>query len=673
MHFRNPETMLSVHPLRELTAFPRDDRSSGFDYNCAFNYPTLKQEVTTTSSEDDDSYDELEMYECLGDFRSKACHVSPFESKSQVVSSKTNEAEEINVNARDTELVTQQNFNEDRTETVVKRKVRCSKLTDRKKKQIDTKNMLLQVQNATKSDHLIITRDHETYQVDEMGNALNNIQETTETPSDKADNHMDYKNKACRSQYSEIKSKQIKTKTRSAGIKCSTNKCTKVNESESHHYGSIGKAYMSINQSVTDIKLEDNEKCTALRDDTCENGDIRQTLATSKNRILEFEQFLDQLRFTKVTQSKPEVYQCTVCSKLIKSRHHLKYHSSTHDIENTTKIRTDDRDVYQCDVCSKPFKTKSKIRDHYSIHTGEKPHKCEDCGAFFRQQSTLRTHRIKTHSSERNYICSICNKAYKDGSYLKRHMNIHTNTRFKCDMCGSDFSAKQTMKEHIMFKHLELSMPNGCSSKQLATCTVCQKTFANSVNLKLHMQTHEGTQQFDCDVCGVLFSRRADRDRHQMRHTGERPFKCDQCDYGCITRGELNRHMLQHGFRSGRQARHKCPYCDKTLVKKKEMQYHIAKAHLTTKTMKTSFCCKVCDGYFVSQYELNKHNSIVHNKKFDCEHCGQTFSASSNKSKHIKRIHLQRPVACNICKKIFMSKANLYDHCRGMHPGISIE
>ena len=487
--------------------------------------------------------------------------------------------------------------------------------------------------------------------------------------------------------------------------------------------------------------LPDNEKYIILQDVSCGKQDNQEILERKEkeNKTIKSEQFLDKLKFTKLRHNDCDTYQCNVCSKLIKSRNKLKYHNSLHTGENPliaektvgkfrftkindnscdvyqcdvclktvrnkrqmrrhhkihtgqkankslqilekfrfTKIKQNDCNMYQCDVCSKILKDKSKLKDHYTLHTGEKSHKCEECGDTFRLESTLRSHRINKHSSERNYICSICNKSYKHATDLKVHMNIHTNTRFKCDLCGSDFSAIQTLKEHIMCRHLEMRMSRDCPSNpvtvecnELSKCRVCQKTFSNRMNLKLHMQTHEGTQEFNCDLCGALFSRKADRDRHRMRHTGERPFKCDTCDYSCIRLGDLNRHKLKHGDRSGGQARQKCPYCEKTLSRKDEMKGHIAAAHLSIKIRRTSFCCTLCDEYFESKYKLNKHNVEVHKKTIDCEYCGQTFTSVSNRSKHIGRFHSQQTFTCNICQKVFQSKSNLHDHCRLMHQDI---
>ena len=695
-------TMFSVEQMQTSTVFS-DNQMCGNDYQVSYD-ARPKQEVIS-SSDDDDSYDELDMYENIGGFGRETCNVSPLESKPESDWPLANKAEERNVAAKLSELRTQEELDENKAKLVKKkkfRKVRCSKLADRRRSTtIEANGMYLDAEQAAENDTLIIEQESETYQV-----------ETTETHIMIKEKH---ENTPQSSQNTRINTKQIKRKTQEAGISCSSQ------ENKRKKRGDNGT--LQSNASSTDDTFEPmNHEVT--------NTEFHDNGLTNQDITIDFKQLLDEVKFSEIDQNGRKVYQCRVCSKIVDNKNKLKHHNSIHNREsaylekhnfikikdnddvdiyqcvvclqqksnrrqmishhkscsgenkarlklkqflerfNVTKIRQDERDMYQCNVCSKIIKDRQKARDHYTIHTGERSYKCEECGESFRLESTLRAHKINKHSTERNYICSLCNKTYKHASYLRTHMNIHTKTRFKCDMCGSDYSAIQTLKEHIMYTHLGLSISNEGPSKSLTTCTVCQKTFANSFNLNLHMQTHDGTQKFDCDICGALFSRRTDRDRHRMRHTGQRPFKCNECDYGCITRGELNTHMLQHTDRSGGQARHKCPYCDKTLVRKIEMTGHIAKEHLSVESVKTSFCCEICHARFVSRYELNKHNVKVHKKTFDCAHCDRTFLSTSNRTRHVERVHLQKPVACNVCKKTFKAKANLYDHCRLVHPGI---
>ena len=705
--------MLSVQQMQTLTVFS-DNQSCGYVNQVSY-YPITKQEVIS-SSEDDDSYDELDMYESLpGDKGRVTYHVSQLQSKPETNWSLLIKTDKNKDETGLPELQTQEELRDNKVKLVKKkkfRKVRCSKLTDRGNKTNEVKNVHLEAEKPTENDQRIINHEPESYQTDASGNAS----KTTETHKVKGE----YKRTSPRPQNTGKKSKQIKKKTREAeladiSLSLQTNKrIHDHNETvQQSNASSIDSSFETVNHEVTNTEFNDNG-------------------LTNQDITIDFKQLLDEVKFSEIDQNGRKVYQCRVCSKIVDNRNKLKHHNSIHNREpayleklnftkmtddngvdiyqcvvcsqtksnrrqmirhqksclgenkgrlklkqflerfRITKTRPDERDMYQCNVCSKVFKDRYKARDHYTIHTGERSYKCQECGDSFRLESTLRAHKINKHSTERNYICSICNKTYKHASYLRTHMNIHTKTRFKCDLCGSDYSAIHTLKDHIMYKHLGLSISNEGQSKVLTPCIVCQKTFANSENLKLHMQTHDGTQKFNCDICGALFSRRVDRDRHRMRHTGQRPFKCDECDYGCITKGELNRHKLKHVDQSGGQAKHKCPYCDKTLVRKNEMTGHIAKEHLSVESVKTSFFCKLCDTYHVSRYALNRHMAEVHKNSLnhDCVYCDRTFSSVGNRNRHIERTHMQKTVTCNVCEKTFQSKVNLQDHCRLVHKDI---
>ena len=57
-------------------------------------------------------------------------------------------------------------------------------------------------------------------------------------------------------------------------------------------------------------------------------------------------------------------------------------------------------------------------------HTGEKVHKCAECGDSFGQAGTLKRHML-IHSGEKPHKCTQCDYASSQAGNLERHIKTH--------------------------------------------------------------------------------------------------------------------------------------------------------------------------------------------------------------------------------------------------------
>lgn len=82
-------------------------------------------------------------------------------------------------------------------------------------------------------------------------------------------------------------------------------------------------------------------------------------------------------------------------------------------------IGAEGKKLYKCDICCKHFNKISHLINHRRIHTGEKPHKCKECGKLCQRISLLM--HLRNHSGEKPYKCNECGKAFSQSAYLLNH------------------------------------------------------------------------------------------------------------------------------------------------------------------------------------------------------------------------------------------------------------
>ena len=75
--------------------------------------------------------------------------------------------------------------------------------------------------------------------------------------------------------------------------------------------------------------------------------------------------------------------------------------------------------------------------------------------------------------------------------------------------------------------------------------------------------------------------------------------------------------------------------------------------------------CTLCSLHFKSQRGLKTHMKTLHNKKFTCEMCDETFEANVDLERHLESHKKPKLFKCEMCDKEFHLKWRLQKHMLG--------
>ncbi|KAL3884754.1 hypothetical protein ACJMK2_024863 [Sinanodonta woodiana] len=204
---------------------------------------------------------------------------------------------------------------------------------------------------------------------------------------------------------------------------------------------------------------------------------------------------------------------------------------------NNEEKRASVSERYICSICEKDFRQSGNFHNHMKSHTESLLYcKCGNCGSMFNSAEKLLHHMQKEHTGSNPYKCEHCDRDFSQLNNLRRHLRVHKEKTLKCPFCVRTFNEEYYLTMHV-------GMHTGLRKY---TCGVCKRQFTSIYDLKSHVKTHSKSELYNCSVCSKNFGKACVLRQHMKSHSGNRPFKCVQCNKTFIHRHHLTMHTRSH-------------------------------------------------------------------------------------------------------------------------------
>ncbi|XP_050725339.1 zinc finger protein 208-like [Eriocheir sinensis] len=307
-----------------------------------------------------------------------------------------------------------------------------------------------------------------------------------------------------------------------------------------------------------------------------------------------------------------------------------------------------------CPVCNKVLTTKF-LRTHMLSHKGSLPHKCQFCDKAYAQGTLLRKHMKNRHHEEfqklgnknpkkHKVACDFCQEIFDSIYLLEEHLWMHMEEKtFECSDCKIKFGMESNLREHYKSHYFKEAKP----------CPVCQREFKSIGYYNDHVEKCQ--KRWKCEQCGLECDTQEYYRKHQRaEHGGENVvrYQCSLCDKSFVDRHRYDDHMITHSSEKA----FTCHICLKQFKRQRPLNDHLMRTHSSSLLV-----CPYCSKTFQKHTELKAHK-LKHRREYPCSSCSRSYSSNEALVNHHLVHHAEATLLCHVCSEPFARQLHLKNH-----------